>query len=182
MRGKVVDGSYGYYAAGLSYLVGYFGPGAIEDQFQASPQLEYSLVEIDRAECEVGMFQSLRTGGCSLCPAGTFGASVGQASSLCSEYVRRGYVCLAALHRHLTKYPPVNTRLKRGWALLQVVVNAKKDISVSNHVSKFENLFTLALLGFPFFALGPAGSTSPSSTMAVRAGFARRICRSCSCH
>ena len=59
------------------------------------------------------------------------------------EYVRKGIiVCLAALRRHLTKYPPVGTGLKRGWALLQVVVNAKKDISVSNHVSKFEKIYS----------------------------------------
>ena len=94
-NGKVVDGSYGYYATPVyPYLVGCFGPGAIEDQFQTSPQLEYSLVEIDRAECPVGMFQSLRTGGCSLCPAGTFGASVGQASSLCSGICPKAYYCL----------------------------------------------------------------------------------------
>ena len=59
------------------------------------------------------------------------------------ENARKGIIaCLAAPRRRLTKYLPVGTVPKRGWALLQVVVNANKDISVSYHVSKFEKIYS----------------------------------------
>ena len=93
-NGKIVNGSYGYYATVVyPYLLGCFGPGAFEDDQQTSPALEYSLVDSDLAECPAGMFQSATTNGCELCYGGFFGETSGLTSAACTGKCRKGYYC-----------------------------------------------------------------------------------------